>query len=57
MYPYLLQSMAAERVKGLRKESTGVARVRPARGARAGTRFGVAMFSAGTRRARRAVHP
>jgi hypothetical protein len=57
MYPYLLQSMAAERVKDLRKEATGTARIRPARSARAGTRSGVTASSAGTRRARRAVHP
>jgi hypothetical protein len=57
MYPYLLQSMAAERAKDLRQEATGIARIRPARSARAGTRSGVAALSAGTRRARRAVHP
>jgi hypothetical protein len=57
MYPYLLQSMAGERVKDLRKEATGAARIRSARGARAGIRSGVAASSVGTRRARRAVHP
>jgi hypothetical protein len=56
MYPYLLQSMAVERVKDLRKEATGAARVKPARSARAGRRSGAAAFSAGARLARRAVH-
>jgi hypothetical protein len=57
MYPYLLQSMAAEHVKDLRQNATGAARVRPARVVRAGTRFGVAASSAGTWLVRRVVHP
>jgi hypothetical protein len=57
MYPYLLQSMAVERVKDLRQESTGAAWIRPARSVRAATWFGVAASSAGRRLARRAVHP
>jgi hypothetical protein len=56
MYPYLLQSMAVERVKGLRQEATGAARARRARRVRAGTRAAPAS-SAGTWPARRAVHP
>ena len=35
MYPYLLQSMAAERAKELREEAATGARVRRARGTRA----------------------
>jgi hypothetical protein len=57
MYPYLLQSMAVEHVKGLRREATAAARFRRARSARAGTRARVAASSAGARRARRAVQP
>ena len=57
MYPYLLQSMAAERVKDLRRETTGAARIKPARRVWAGARFGVAASSAGARLARRVVHP
>lgn len=57
MYPYLLQSMAVERVKDLRQEATGAARVRRARRVRAGTRSRRAASSAGTRLARRAAHP
>ena len=57
MYPYLLQSMAFEHAKDLRKEATVVARVRQAHSARAGTRSGVAASSAGTGLARRTVHP
>jgi hypothetical protein len=57
MYPYLLQSMAVERVKDLRQEKTGAARIRRARNARAGTWFGVAASSAGTWLARRVVQP
>ena len=48
MYPYLLQSMAFEHAKDLRKEATVAARVRQAHSARAGTRSGVAASSAGT---------
>jgi hypothetical protein len=57
MYPYLLQSMAVERVKDLRQEATGAARVRRARRGRASTRARLAASSAGSRLARRAVHP
>jgi hypothetical protein len=57
MYPYLLQSMAVEHAKDLRKEATVAARVRQVRGARAGTRSGVAASGAGTGLARRTVHP
>jgi len=57
MYPYLLQSMAVERVKDLRQEAKGTARIRRARSVRASTWFGVAATSAGKRLARRAVHP
>jgi hypothetical protein len=57
MYPYLLQSMAVERVKDLRQETTGAARIRPARRVRAGTWFGVAASGAGAWLARRVVHP
>jgi hypothetical protein len=57
MYPYLLQSMAVERVKNLRQNATGAARVRHTRRVRAGTRFGIAASSAGAWLARRVVHP
>jgi hypothetical protein len=57
MYPYLLQSMAVEHVKDLRQAATAAARVRRARPVRAGTRSGVTAPSAGSRLARRAVHP
>jgi hypothetical protein len=57
MYPYLLQSMAVERVKDLRQEATGAARVRHSRSVRAGARARLAASSAGTWLARRAVHP
>ena len=57
MYPYLLQSMAVERVKDLRQEAKGAARIRRARSVRASTWFGVAASSAGKRLARRVVHP
>jgi hypothetical protein len=56
MYPYLLQSMAAERAKDLRNEAATGARARQARGTRARTRPGIAAFRAGARPARRAVH-
>jgi hypothetical protein len=56
MYPYLLQSMAAERAKDLRKEAATGARARQARGRRAGTRPGIAASLAGARPARRAAH-
>jgi hypothetical protein len=56
MYPYLLQSMAAERAKDLRKEAATGARARQARGTRAGTRPGIAASLAGARPARRAAH-
>jgi hypothetical protein len=57
MYPYLLQSMAVERVKDLRKEATGAGRVRRTRSVRAGTRFGLAASSAAAGLVRRVVHP
>jgi hypothetical protein len=57
MYPYLLQSMAVERVNDLRQEATGAARVKRARRGRAGTRSRLAASRVGTRLARRAVHP
>jgi hypothetical protein len=57
MYPYLLQSMAVERVKDLRQEATGATRVRRSRSVRAGARARLAVSSAGTWLARRAVHP
>ena len=57
MYPYLLQSMAVERVKDLRKETTAMAGIRHPRSVRAGTWFGVAASGAGRRFARRVVHP
>jgi len=58
MYPYLLLSMAVERVKDLRQEATGAARVRHSRrSVRAGARARLAVSSAGTWIARRAVHP
>jgi hypothetical protein len=57
MYPYLLQSMAVEHVTDLRQAATAAARVRRVRSVRAGTRSGVAAASAGSRLARRAVHP
>ena len=57
MYPYLLQSMAVEHVKDLRKEATVAARIRQVRSPRAGTRIGVAASGARNRVARRAVHP
>jgi hypothetical protein len=56
MYPYLLQSMAVEHAKDLRKEAAVAARLRGARSARAGSRTLVAASSAGTRLAR-LVHP
>jgi hypothetical protein len=57
MYPYQLQSMAAERAKDLRKEAATGARVRQAaRGRRATTRPGIAASRAGARLARRAAH-
>jgi hypothetical protein len=57
MYPYLLQSMAVEHVKDLRRNVTGATRVRHARRVRPGNRFGVAASSAGAWLARRVVHP
>jgi hypothetical protein len=57
MYPYLLQSMAVERVKDLRQEATGAARVRRSRRVLAGTRARLAASGAGTWLARRTVHP
>jgi hypothetical protein len=57
MYPYLLQSMAVERAKDLRKEAATGARVRQSRGTRAGTRSGNAASRAGVRLVRRAAHP
>ncbi len=57
MYPYLLQSMAVERAKDLRKEAATGARVRQARGTRAGARSGNAASRAGVRLVRRAAHP
>jgi hypothetical protein len=57
MYPYLLQSMAVERAKDLRKEAATGARIRQARGTRAGTRSGSAAAHAGVRLVRRAAHP
>jgi hypothetical protein len=56
MYPYQLQSMAAERAKDLRKEAATGARVWQARGTRAGNRPGIAAPRAGARLARRAAH-
>jgi hypothetical protein len=56
MYPYLLQSMAAERAKDLRNEAATGARARQARGPRAGTRPGIAASRAGARPVRRAAH-
>jgi hypothetical protein len=56
MYPYLLQSMAAERAKDIRTEAATGARARQARGLRAGTRPGIAAFRAGAWPARRAAH-
>jgi hypothetical protein len=57
MYPYLLQSMAVERAKDLRKEAATGARIRQARGTRAGTRSGSAAAHAGVRLVRLAAHP
>jgi len=57
MYPYLLQSMAVERVRDLRQEATGVARVRRPRSVLVVARARLAASSAGTWLARRAVHP
>jgi len=56
MYPYQLQSMAAERAKDLRKEAATGARARQARGTRAGIRPGIAASRAGARLVRRAAH-
>jgi hypothetical protein len=56
MYPYLLQSMAVERAKDLRNEAAAGARVRQARGTRAGTRSGIAASRARARLVRRAAH-
>jgi hypothetical protein len=56
MYPYLLQSMAAERAKDIRKEAATGARARQARRMRAGTRPGIAASRAGARLVRRAAH-
>ncbi|MGA8461314.1 MAG: hypothetical protein WB800_38370 [Streptosporangiaceae bacterium] len=56
MYPYLLQSMAAERAKELRKEAATGARVRRARGTRARTGSGIAASRVGARLVRRAAH-
>jgi hypothetical protein len=56
MYPYQLQSMAAERAKDLRKQAATGARVRQARGTRAGTRSGIAAYRVGARLVRRAAH-
>jgi hypothetical protein len=56
MYPYLLQSMAVERAKDLRKEAATGARVRRARGRRARTGSGIAASRAGARFVRRAAH-
>ncbi len=56
MYPYLLQSMAVERAKDLRNEAATGARVRRARGIRAGTRSGMAASRVGARLVRRAAH-
>jgi hypothetical protein len=56
MYPYLLQSMAAERAKELRKETATGARVRRARGTRARTGSGIAASRVGARLVRRAAH-
>jgi hypothetical protein len=60
MYPYLLQSMAVERVKDLRSEATGAGGagpVRRTRSVRAGTRLGLAASSAAAGLVRRVVHP
>lgn len=57
MYPYLLQSMAAERAKELRKEAATGARVRRrALGTRARTGSGIAASRVGARLVRRAAH-
>lgn len=56
MYPYQLQSMAAERAKDLRKEAATGARVRRARGIRVRTRSGIAASRAGARLVRRTAH-
>jgi hypothetical protein len=61
MYPYLLQSVAAERASDLRKEAATGARARRARGTRArGTRArtgpGIGASRAGARLVRRAAH-
>jgi hypothetical protein len=56
MYPYLLQSMAVERAKDLRKEAATGARVWRARKTRARTGSGNAASRAGARLVRRAAH-
>ena len=56
MYPYLLQSMAVERAKDLRREAGTGARARRARGTRARTGPGIAASRAGARLVRRAAH-
>ncbi|MGC1284649.1 MAG: hypothetical protein WA895_17070 [Streptosporangiaceae bacterium] len=56
MYPYLLQSMAAERAKELREEAATGARVRRARGTRARPGSGIAASRVGARLVRRAAH-
>ncbi len=57
MYPYLLQSMAVERAKDLRREAATGARARRARGTRARTGPGIEASRAGVRLVRRAAHP
>lgn len=57
MYPYLLQSMAVERAKDLRREASAGARIGRAHGRRAGIRSGIAALRVDGRLVRRAAHP
>ncbi len=57
MYSQMLQGMAAERTRDLRREAAAAAHARLARGARPGLRPGDVASHPGARLARRTVHP
>ena len=57
MYSQMLQGMAAERTKDLRREAVAAAQARQARDASPGRRAGVVAAHASAGLARRTVHP
>lgn len=57
MYSQMVQGMAAERTKDLRREAAVAAQVRLARSGRAARRVSVVASQAGARLVRRTAHP